>query len=156
MAMGTPVSRLRTGRGTCGRAIRQVDQNEFFSSHEVARTSLIIAGNPSALRGSDGEPCMSVELVLAAAATIGESPTWVPEDQALYWIDVKAAAPHWLDPTSLATRHWLLGGPGLETLYITSAADKLTAAAREKKPLAGGVFRFSYGMAGVPRPYAAA
>jgi sugar lactone lactonase YvrE len=51
---------------------------------------------------------MNVELVLAAAATIGESPTWIPEEQALYWIDVKAPALHWLDPASLATRHWPL------------------------------------------------
>jgi sugar lactone lactonase YvrE len=51
---------------------------------------------------------MSVELVLAAAAAIGESPTWVPEEQALYWIDVKAPALHWLDPAVLATRHWPL------------------------------------------------
>lgn len=51
---------------------------------------------------------MQIGLVLAAAATIGESPTWVPEEQALYWIDVKAPALHWLELSSLATRHWPL------------------------------------------------
>jgi len=51
---------------------------------------------------------MQIELVLAASATIGESPTWVPEEQALYWIDIKAPALHWLEPTSRATRNWSL------------------------------------------------
>ena len=51
---------------------------------------------------------MEVELVLAAAATIGESPTWVAEEQAIYWIDVKAPALHKLDPGTLATRDWPL------------------------------------------------
>ena len=51
---------------------------------------------------------MQIELALAASATIGESPTWVPEEQALYWIDIKAPALHWLEPTSRATRNWSL------------------------------------------------
>ena len=51
---------------------------------------------------------MSVEVVLAAAAAIGESPTWVAEEQAIYWIDVKGPALHRLDPLTLTTRRWLL------------------------------------------------
>ncbi len=51
---------------------------------------------------------MSVELVLAAAAAIGESLTWVAEDQVFYWIDVKAPALLRLDPSSLATQRWTL------------------------------------------------
>jgi len=48
------------------------------------------------------------ELVLDAHATIGESPTWVASEGALYWIDVKAPALHRFDPASGATRHWQL------------------------------------------------
>lgn len=51
---------------------------------------------------------MSVELVLDAHATIGESPTWVPEENALYWIDVKAPALHRLELSGLTTRRWSL------------------------------------------------
>ncbi len=49
---------------------------------------------------------MDIELVLDAHATIGESPTWVPHEQALYWIDVKAPALHRFVPATKATRTW--------------------------------------------------
>ena len=51
---------------------------------------------------------MQVEVVLAAAAAIGESPTWVAEERVLYWIDVKAPALHRLDPTTRGQRSWTL------------------------------------------------
>lgn len=51
---------------------------------------------------------MEIELLLDAHATIGESPTWSPEEQVLYWIDVKAPALHRLDPATGATRDWKL------------------------------------------------
>ena len=35
---------------------------------------------------------MKIDIAVAAAATIGESPTWVAAEQALYWIDVKRPA----------------------------------------------------------------
>jgi D-xylonolactonase len=41
------------------------------------------------------------------------------------------------------------GGPGLRTLYITSAADGLTPEALEREPLAGGLFAVEPGVAGV-------
>jgi D-xylonolactonase len=41
------------------------------------------------------------------------------------------------------------GGPDLRTLYITSAADGLAPEAREREPLAGGLFAVEPGMAGV-------
>ena len=37
---------------------------------------------------------MAIETVLNFHATIGESPTWVADERALYWIDVKAPALH--------------------------------------------------------------
>lgn len=49
-----------------------------------------------------------LELVLDAHATIGESPTWVAAEKALYWIDVKAPALHRHEPSTGANRSWLL------------------------------------------------
>lgn len=49
---------------------------------------------------------MSIETVLESHAQIGESPTWVPQQNALYWIDVKARALHRYEPASGATRCW--------------------------------------------------
>jgi len=49
---------------------------------------------------------MVIEKVLDFHATIGESPTWVPEERALYWIDVKAPALHRYRPDDQATRTW--------------------------------------------------
>lgn len=51
---------------------------------------------------------MTIETVLDAHATIGESPTWVAEEEALYWIDVKAPALHRYLPANGATRAWAL------------------------------------------------
>ncbi|MGA8401154.1 MAG: SMP-30/gluconolactonase/LRE family protein [Stellaceae bacterium] len=51
---------------------------------------------------------MTIETVLDARATIGESPTWVAEEKALYWIDVKAPALHRYLPADGATRTWAL------------------------------------------------
>jgi sugar lactone lactonase YvrE len=47
-------------------------------------------------------------MVLDAHATIGESPTWVAKENALYWIDVKAPALHRYLPADGATRTWAL------------------------------------------------
>ncbi len=49
-----------------------------------------------------------IETVLAAHAIIGESPTWVQPEGALYWIDVKAPALHRYRPEDGATRSWRL------------------------------------------------
>lgn len=49
---------------------------------------------------------MLIESVLDAHAVIGESPTWVASESALYWIDVKAPALHRYEPGSGVTRTW--------------------------------------------------
>lgn len=52
---------------------------------------------------------MHIETVLDAHATIGESPTWVARESALYWIDVKAPALHRYSVDTGATRTWKVG-----------------------------------------------
>lgn len=49
---------------------------------------------------------MEIEVVLAAGATIGESPTWASAEQALYWIDVKKPALYRYDPATGGQRSW--------------------------------------------------
>ncbi len=49
---------------------------------------------------------MAIETVLDFHATIGESPTWVADERALYWIDVKAPALHRYCPDDEAVRSW--------------------------------------------------
>jgi sugar lactone lactonase YvrE len=50
----------------------------------------------------------TIEVVLDAGATIGESPTWVAEEGALYWIDVKRPALYRFDPATGENRAWPL------------------------------------------------
>ena len=50
-----------------------------------------------------------VELVLDAHALIGESPTWMAAEGALYWIDVKAPALHRHELATGANRSWPVG-----------------------------------------------
>ena len=51
---------------------------------------------------------MTIEIALDVRAKIGESPTWVVAEGALYWIDVKAPALHRYLPASGMTRTWIL------------------------------------------------
>ena len=51
---------------------------------------------------------MPIETVLDFHATIGKSATWVADERALYWIDVKAPALHRYHPDDEATRSWPL------------------------------------------------
>ena len=44
----------------------------------------------------------------------------------------------------------VFGGPGLDTLYVTSASDGLGPEALAREPLAGGLFRCWPGFRGVP------
>jgi L-arabinonolactonase len=46
----------------------------------------------------------------------------------------------------------MFGGADLRTLYVTSASMRLSAAARQSQPLAGHVFAFEPGVAGLPEP----
>lgn len=50
-------------------------------------------------------------------------------------------------PTMLA-----FGGPKLDTLYITSAAQRLSEDQLAKQPAAGGIFAFEPGVRGLPEP----
>jgi sugar lactone lactonase YvrE len=52
---------------------------------------------------SDGA---GVTVVLDARAELGECPVWAADEQALYWVDIRAPALHRLDPASGATRTW--------------------------------------------------
>lgn len=49
---------------------------------------------------------MVIEPVLDLRATIGESPTWVADQRALYWIDVKAPALHRYCPDDRSSFTW--------------------------------------------------
>lgn len=49
---------------------------------------------------------MTIEPLTAMRAEIGESPTWVAHQRALYWVDVKAPALHRLDIDTGALRSW--------------------------------------------------
>lgn len=51
---------------------------------------------------------MEVTLLLDAHATIGEAPTWIGAEQAIYWIDVKAPALHRMDFRTRECRSWRL------------------------------------------------
>jgi sugar lactone lactonase YvrE len=45
-----------------------------------------------------------------------------------------------------------LGGPGLQTLFITTARQKLTQAELASQPLAGGLFAVNVSVGGLPEP----
>jgi len=60
---------------------------------------------------SPEENAMELEHVLAAQDEAGETPIWVPEEQALYWIDIGGARIRRYDPASGATRIWHPGVP---------------------------------------------
>lgn len=51
---------------------------------------------------------MILEMALDARAKIGESPTWVAAERALFWIDVKAPALHRFSPEQKTNVTWLL------------------------------------------------
>nr|WP_249730197.1 SMP-30/gluconolactonase/LRE family protein [Chelatococcus sp. YT9] len=52
------------------------------------------------------------------------------------------------NPTSCS-----FGGPGLRTLFVTTATQGLTPQQREAEPLAGAVLAFEPGVAGLPEPF---
>ncbi len=49
---------------------------------------------------------MDIEVVVDARATIGESPLWVSEHGALYWIDIKAPALYRFEVRERSLRSW--------------------------------------------------
>jgi sugar lactone lactonase YvrE len=50
----------------------------------------------------------AIDVVLDARATIGESPLWSPQENALYWVDIKAPALHRFRTLSGDTQRWPL------------------------------------------------
>jgi sugar lactone lactonase YvrE len=73
---------------------------------------------------------MPVELVLDTRAIIGESPTWVPEDRVLFWIDVKEPALHRLDPETLSLTSWQLASD-IGGFALNAARDEALVALRQ-------------------------
>ena len=47
-----------------------------------------------------------VECVLPAAALLGESPVWCPEENVLYWVDIKRPAVHRFSPMTGSSQTW--------------------------------------------------
>ena len=75
------------------------------SSREALAT--LRGGNGHAPWGLCRKGCEMIETVLNSHATVGESATWVPDERALYWIDVKAPALYRYHPAD-ETRSWEL------------------------------------------------
>ena len=92
---------------------------------------------------------MTIETALDAHATIGESPTWVAEEDALYWIDVKAPALHRYRPRDEVTRSWRLTSD-IGGFALTDDGGAVVA-------LREGLFRLDLGSGGLrllaPAPF---
>ena len=52
-----------------------------------------------------------VRCVLKIEATVGESPTWVPEESAIYWSDILGKTLHRFDPGSGGNESWEMPWP---------------------------------------------
>lgn len=87
---------------------------------------------------------VEIEVVLDAGATIGESPTWVAEESALYWIDVKKPALYRYDPRGGAQKSWLLSSD-IGGFALTADRSGAVVALRE------GIFRLDLASDAVER-----
>ncbi len=54
---------------------------------------------------------MELVHVLAAQDEVGETPIWIPEEQALYWVDIGGSRIRRYDPATGATQTWHPGVP---------------------------------------------
>lgn len=54
---------------------------------------------------------MSVELVVPVQDLAGETPIWIPEEDAVYWIDLGDPKVHRYEPATGETREWTLDVP---------------------------------------------
>lgn len=52
-----------------------------------------------------------VRLVLGAHPIVGECPTWVAEEKALYWESIHGPSINRFDPATGETKHWMLPAP---------------------------------------------
>lgn len=52
-----------------------------------------------------------VEHLVGAQDEVGETPIWVPDEQALYWVDLEGERVHRYDPASGQTKDWTLDVP---------------------------------------------
>src|SRR5271166_5619428 len=89
--------------------------------------------------GDDGfvdDRASGMELLLDACARIGESPTWVAAEQAVYWIDVRAPALHKLVLPTRETRVWHLPAEIGAFALARGLADAVVA-------LRTGIFRLA-------------
>ena len=102
---------------------------------------------------------MDIELALDARATIAESPVWVAEQNALYWVDIKEPALHRFDLGTGRDRSWPVSSDlgaftllrddaalvalryGLHRLDLRSGALELV----EGPPYVPALFRFNEG-----------
>ena len=86
---------------------------------------------------------LPLELLIDAHATIGESPTWVAAENALYWIDVKAPALYRYGLADAQQRCWKLASDA-GAFALTTVADGAANAERVDGAivaLRGGVHR---------------
>lgn len=80
---------------------------------------------------------MNIEVVLNAGATIGESPTWVSVEQALYWIDVKKPALYRFDAETREEQSWTMPADIGAFALVNEPAGAVVA-------LRQGIFRLDF------------
>ena len=52
-----------------------------------------------------------VEHLIAVQDEVGETPIWIPDEQAMYWIDLEGSAVHRYDPATGERKNWTLDVP---------------------------------------------
>ena len=81
---------------------------------------------------------MEIEVVVDLRATIGESPTWVSAEKALYWIDVKKPALYRYDPATQDQQSWPMPSD-IGAFALVSDPPGAVVALRD------GIFRLDFG-----------
>ena len=88
-------------------------------------------------------PADAVHVAVAGGNILGESATWHPNEDALYWVDIRAPALHRLEPRSGAHQRWLMpdlcGGvvPAVQGVVVALRTDLA-----HFNPLTGALERF--------------
>ena len=49
-----------------------------------------------------------IEHLISVQDEVGETPIWIPDEQAMYWIDLEGSAVHRYDPTTGERKNWTL------------------------------------------------